>query len=71
MQFSGKVYNFLKWFCLIALPAFGVFCSVVLPALKVPDEVTKVVTTIIYAVATLIGALIGVSTKSYNDSKKE
>ena len=70
MQFSGKVYNFLKWFCLIALPAIGVFCSVVLPVIGVTDETTKVVTTIIYAVATLIGALIGVSTKAYNDSKK-
>lgn len=70
MQFSGKVYNFLKWICLIALPAIGVFCSVVLPVIGVPDETTKVVTTIIYAVATLIGALIGVSTKAYNNSKK-
>lgn len=70
MQFSGKVYNFLKWFCLIALPAIGVFCSVVLPVIGTPDETTKVITTIIYAVATLIGALIGVSTKTYNDSKK-
>lgn len=70
MKFPDGVYDVLKWICLIALPAIGVFCSVVLPVIGVPDETTKVVTTIIYAVATLIGALIGVSTKAYNDSKK-
>ena len=70
MKFPDKVYNVLKWLCLIALPAIGVFCSVVLPVIGVSDETTKIVTTVIYAVATLIGALIGVSTKVYNDSKK-
>ena len=70
MQFSGKVYIFLKWFCLIALPAFGLFFSVVLPAVGVPNETTRVITTVLSAVGTLIGSLIGVSTKTYNDSKK-
>ena len=71
MQFSGKVYNFLKWFCLIALPAIDTFLLTVLPVLGVADKTVSIIVTIISAVATLIGALIGVSTKAYNDSKKE
>lgn len=70
MKFPDGVYDVLKWICLIALPAIGVFCSVVLPAVGVPNETTRVITTVLSAVGTLIGSLIGVSTKTYNDSKK-
>ena len=70
MKFPDGVYNVLKWICLIALPAICVFLLAVLPALGVPDETVKVITTIVSSVATLIGALIGVSTKAYYDSKK-
>jgi uncharacterized membrane protein len=70
MQFSGKVYNFLKWFCLIALPAIDTFLLTVLPVLGVSKVTVSILVTILSASGTLIGALIGVSTKAYNDSKK-
>lgn len=70
MQFSGKVYKFLKWFCLIALPAIDTFLLTVLPVLGVSKVTVSVLVTILSASGTLIGALIGVSTKAYNDSKK-
>ena len=71
MQFSGKVYKVLKWLCLIALPAIDTFLLTVLPALGVADKTVSIIVTIVSAFATLIGALIGVSTKTYNESKKE
>lgn len=70
MQFSGKVYNFLKWFCLIALPAIDTFLLTVLPVLGVSKVTVSILVTILSASGTLIGALIGISTKAYNDSKK-
>lgn len=70
MQFSGKVYNFLKWFCLIALPAIDTFLLTVLPVLGVSKVTVSILVTILSASGTLIGALIGVSTKAYNESKK-
>ena len=70
MQFSGKVYKFLKWFCLIALPAIDTFLLTVLPVLGVSKVTVSILVTILSASGTLIGALIGVSTKTYNDSKK-
>lgn len=70
MKFPDEVYKVLKWLCLIALPAIDTFLLTVLPALGVPDSTVSVTVTIISAAATLIGALIGVSTKVYNDSKK-
>lgn len=70
MKFPDGVYKVLKWLCLIALPAIDTFLLAVLPALGVPDSTVSVTVTVISAAATLIGALIGVSTKVYNDSKK-
>lgn len=70
MKLPDKVYEFLKWMCLIAIPAICVFLLTVLPLLGVPEETAKIVCTIISAFATLIGALIGVSTKAYRDSNK-
>lgn len=67
MKFSDSLYNFLKWFCLICLPAISTF----LFALgNIFDwNFTDQVTGVIAAVTTLIGALIGISTANYNKSK--
>ena len=71
MKFPDGVYKILKWICLIALPAIDTFLLTVLPAIGVADKTVSIVVTIISAIGTLIGALIGVSTKTYYDSKKE
>lgn len=64
MKLPDKVYDVLKWICLIALPALSTFYGILaeiwdLPyAVQIPRTIT--------AVALLIGALIGVSQISYN-----
>lgn len=66
-----KVYQVLKWISMIAISAIVSFLSVVLGALEVDPKTVNTIVTIIGAVGTLIGALIGVSTKAYNNKQKE
>lgn len=67
---ENKVYDVLKWLALIALPALATLVSVVLPLWNIVDEgtATAIVGTIT-AVATFLGALLGVSTVKYNKQK--
>lgn len=66
MKLSDKAYNFLKWFCLIALPGASVLYGA-LAGVWGWNNSTQIQTTI-NAVATFIGVLIGVS--QYNISKE-
>lgn len=67
MKIPDKVYDVLKWVALIALPALATFYSIVGKVWGWPyiGEVTTTIT----ALGTLIGALIGLSTLSYNKDK--
>ena len=63
MRFENRVYDVLKWICLIFLPAVAILYSAI-------DGVfgwgyTATVTTIISAIEAFIGSMIGISTKSY------
>ena len=69
MKLPDSVYNFLKWLGLIALPALATFYGVIGKVWDIPF--TAEVVTTITALATLVGALIGVSTISYNKDKSE
>lgn len=71
MLIPDKVYNLLKWIALIAIPAVVTFLSVVLGVLDVDPKTVNVIVTIIAAIGTLIGSLIGVSTSAYNKKKNE
>ena len=62
----NNVYDFLKWAVLIAIPAFGTFYSIMAGVWHLPYA-NEVGTTCL-AVATLLGALIGVATRNYNKS---
>ena len=62
----NNVYDFLKWAVLIAIPAFGTFYSIMAGVWHLPYA-NEVGTTCL-AVATLLGALIGVATQNYNKS---
>lgn len=64
MVLSDKVYNFLKWLCLIAMPALSVLISVIFKVWEIPYAVQ--ITTTINAIAVFIGALIGVSQFNLN-----
>jgi len=65
----NKVYDYLKWIALICIPAVVTFLSVVLGVLEVSPKTINIITTILGAIGTLIGALIGVSTSAYNKQK--
>lgn len=64
MQLPSKVYDFLKWFCLIALPALSVLVAVVFKVWDIPYSIQ--ITTTINAIAVFIGSLIGVSQLNYS-----
>ena len=67
MILSDRAYNFLKWLCLIALPAIAVFIKPVFDAWGIPYAEPIIIT--INALAVLIGALIGVSQICYSKSQ--
>lgn len=71
MKISDKLYNVLKWVALICIPALVTFLSVVLGVLNVDPKTVNIVVTILAAIGTLIGSLIGVSTSAYNKEQKE
>lgn len=64
--FSAKVYNFLKWITLIFLPAFATFYF----ALSTPFELPNAegVLAACAALATFLGALLGISNANYKSS---
>ena len=63
MILPDKLYNVLKWLCLIFAPALITLLTTIFTLYKIPN--VEIVTGTIAAIATFIGALIGVSTKSY------
>lgn len=68
---NSKLYDFLKWFCLIAIPSFVTFLAFVLPLWGIADATTNIVVGTISATGILIGSLIGVSTVKYYKSKED
>lgn len=68
MVFPDKVYNILKWVCIICLPAIATLWFTLGKIWGFP-YLAEVEGTIV-AIDTFLGALIGVSTIAYNNSKK-
>ena len=68
LQLNNKVYDVLKWIVLIVLPA----CTALYSALASVWGwgYVEQVTTTISAVSLFLGALIGVSTASFNKEKE-
>lgn len=66
MMLSDKVYNVLKWLCLIGLPAVGTLYYALSGVWNFPlaTEICGTIT----IVCTFIGTLIGISTVSYKDN---
>ena len=64
MKLPSKLYDWLKWICLIVLPALSWAYSELSSIWGLPFgiEIPKTITII----ATFLGILIGVSTYSYN-----
>ncbi len=64
MKLSNKVYDILKWICLICLPAAAWGYSALADVWGLPfaDQIPETINII----ATVLGVLIGVSTYNYN-----
>lgn len=62
MKLSDKTYTFLKWLCLIAVPALITLLSTLGTIFS--KDMTAVTATI-GAVSTFLGALIGISNANY------
>jgi len=67
MKLSNRLFDVLKWIAIVALPALSTFI-VVLGKIWNWGDVAPMVAQTITAVATLLGALLGISTIQY---KKE
>lgn len=68
MKLPDKVYDILKWICLIVLPACATLYSVMSGIWGFPygEQIVGTIT----AVGTFLGTLIGVSAKTISDEKK-
>lgn len=69
MKLNDKVYNFLKWFTIIFMPALSTFIGVILKAFNV--ECADLVLTIMVAFTTFLGTILGISNYTYNKNKGE
>lgn len=67
MKLNDKLYNILKWLALVILPAIGTLYTALTLIWGLPygGEVSST----IMAIETFIGALIGISTATYNKDK--
>lgn len=63
MIIPDKLYNILKWLCLIFAPALITLISTLFALYHI--EGAEIVCGTIAAIATFVGALIGISTKAY------
>lgn len=63
LTLNNRVYDVLKWLCLIALPALSVLYAALAGVWDWPYA--EQIATTINAVVAFVGALIGVSTASY------
>lgn len=64
MQLNNKLYDALKWFTLIALPAFGTAYTGFAQVWSLPYASQISQSTVILVL--LLGALLGVSTANFN-----
>lgn len=67
MRLTEKTYDILKWIAQVFLPAFTTFLGVVLKCFNVPH--TDVILTILVAFDTFLGAILGISSKNYYNTK--
>lgn len=66
---SNKVYDVLKWITLVFLPALTTLTGVILNTFNV--SCADIVLTIMTAVTTFMGTVLGISNINYNKNKEE
>ena len=67
MKIPDKLYDTLKWIAVIVIPALVILIKTVFPAWHIPHA--EEISTTVAAVGLFLGAIIGVSTVSYNKQK--
>lgn len=65
MKLNDTVYNYLKWFIAIFLPAFGAAYFSLSDIWGLPNTLQVVGT--VTVIETFLGVIFGLSTKAYND----
>ncbi len=65
MKIPNRVYDVLKWVAVIVIPALVILIKTVFPVWHIPYA--EPIATTLTAIGLFIGALIGVSTISYNN----
>lgn len=70
MQLPNKVFDWLKWIAIIALPALSTFIVVISKIWNWADLGSMIAQTIT-AVAVLLGALLGVSSVNYKGDESD
>lgn len=66
---SNKVYDILKWITLVFLPALTTLVGVILNCFEV--SCTDIVLTIMTAVTTFMGAVLGISNINYKNKEEK
>lgn len=69
MIFNNKTYDILKFVAITFIPALATFVGTVGIAVGYP-EATGVVVTVLTALGTFIGALVGLSSTNYSKGTK-
>ena len=67
MIIPDKIYNVLKWILIIFVPALITFLTTIFALYHIPN--IELVVGTISAIATFVGALVGVSSKTYKKKK--
>lgn len=69
MTLPNKVYDVMKWFVILFVPGLATFYSVLAGIWDLPfvDEIPKT----LIAIDTFLGAILGISTMTYEQKKKE
>lgn len=68
MQLPDKAYDILKWITLVFLPAATTLTGVILNTFNA--GATDIVLTIMTAVTTFLGAILGISNVNYYKNKE-
>ena len=67
-KLNDGLYFWLKWFCVIVLPALATLVTVICGAIG-KDEIGRIAAQIITAIATFLGTILCIS--NYNYYKKD
>ena len=68
-KYSNKTYDFLKWLCMLGLPALAVFLKTTAKIWSLP--ILEPVSDTVVALTALIAGSLGVSVAQYQSEKLE